>query len=185
MNHIMLDLETLGSNPRAPIASIGAVLFDPEEGIVEETFYRVIDIKSYDEYKDYFALDYSTVSWWMAQSSDAIRSTFVDGEKIPLGTALDDFASFVPSRLSTLMWGNGADFDNVILAHAYDMLSINKPWSFRNNRCFRTVKNMVGTLVPFVREGTHHNSLDDATSQAKFLMEALKIIRIGETSGSV
>lgn len=184
MNHLMLDLETLGNNSRSPISAIGAVLFDPQAGIVDETFYRVIDIACYDQYKDYFTIDYSTVRWWMEQSDAAIKSTFVSQDKVPLDAALEAFQQFVPSRNGTKIWGNGADFDNVILGAAYDALSMNKPWKYSNNRCFRTVKDLVGITIPYVKTGTVHNALDDAKNQANFLIEAFKVIIIGGSSGN-
>lgn len=32
MNNLMIDLETMGKKPNAPIVSIGAVFFEPETG---------------------------------------------------------------------------------------------------------------------------------------------------------
>lgn len=32
MQHLMLDLETMGKKPNAPIVAIGAVLFSPRTG---------------------------------------------------------------------------------------------------------------------------------------------------------
>ena len=32
MNHLMVDLETMGNGPYAPVISIGAVFFDPNTG---------------------------------------------------------------------------------------------------------------------------------------------------------
>ena len=40
--HIMLDLETMGTRPDAPIIAIGAVAFDKEG--VHESFYEVLDL---------------------------------------------------------------------------------------------------------------------------------------------
>lgn len=38
MNHLMIDLETMGSGPYAPIISIGAVFFDPNTGAIGDDF---------------------------------------------------------------------------------------------------------------------------------------------------
>jgi len=185
MNQLMLDLETLGTNPRSPITAIGAVLFDPVTGIVDEQFYRAIDIACYDQYREYFISDYSTLKWWFEQSDEAIKSTFVNGgDRVTLEKALEDFQEFIPSRTGTNVWGNGADFDNVILGSAYDSLGMNRPWMYSDNRCFRTIKDQVGISVPYVRSGISHNALDDARSQAAFLIEAYKMIIIGGSVGN-
>ncbi|WP_284144625.1 3'-5' exonuclease [Serratia marcescens] len=46
MNHLMLDLETLGKKPSAPILTIGAVLFNPHSGELGEQFYTAVDLQS-------------------------------------------------------------------------------------------------------------------------------------------
>ncbi|EHW2538892.1 3'-5' exoribonuclease, partial [Escherichia coli] len=43
-HHLMIDLETMGKNPGAPIASIGAVFFDPQTGEQGPEFSKIIDM---------------------------------------------------------------------------------------------------------------------------------------------
>ncbi|EMQ3548812.1 3'-5' exoribonuclease, partial [Escherichia coli O111:H5] len=40
--HLMIDLETMGTNTNAPIVVIGAVFFDPQTGEIGPVFYIVI-----------------------------------------------------------------------------------------------------------------------------------------------
>jgi hypothetical protein len=68
------------------------------------------------------------------------------------------------------LWGNGASFDNAILAHAYARCGATPPWKFWNDRCYRTVAAL--TATPRQQGGTHHNALDDARSQAEHLITA-------------
>ncbi len=67
------------------------------------------------------------------------------------------------------IWGNGADFDNVILTSAYKRNDLELPWRYTNNRCYRTLKSLYPE-IKLERSGTHHNALDDAISQANHLM---------------
>jgi len=76
------------------------------------------------------------------------------------------------------VWGNGANFDNVILAEAYRRLDMKLPWHFTQDRCFRTIKSKYW-YVDMVRTGTHHNAAGDAMSQANHL------IRLNNEHGSV
>ena len=46
MNHLMIDLETMGNKPNAPVVSIGAVFFEPSTGELGEEFYHVVSLKS-------------------------------------------------------------------------------------------------------------------------------------------
>lgn len=166
MRDVMLDLETMGRGPDAPIIAIGAVQFDVERGI-GETFYRTVDLRSSVEAGA--AIDPDTVLWWMRQS-DAARAAFREAGE-PILAALDAFRDWLPA--SPRIWGNGAAFDNVILAGAYRRAGRVVPWEFWHDRCYRTV----AALHPDMRRaqtGTHHNALDDALSQAMHLVEILR-----------
>lgn len=162
MKNIMIDLETMGQKGNAAIIAIGAVYFD-NNGLGDE-FYVLVDIQSCVDIG--MEIDASTVMWWMKQSDEA-RSAFSD-KSSSIFLALDHLREFMGS--SSVLWGNGSDFDNVILANAYDKLNQQLPWKFWNSRCYRTMKNMFKD-VKMVREGVHHNALSDAITQAKHLVK--------------
>ena len=64
----MIDLETLGTDPTAPIVAIGAVFFDPKTGELGVEFSATIDFESACERR---TPDASTIKWWLKQSDDA------------------------------------------------------------------------------------------------------------------
>lgn len=169
MDNIMLDLETMGNGPQAAIVAIGAVEFDLLTQEIGEKFYAAVDLAS----SVYWGgkIDASTVMWWLRQSDEARMALGRDGKDI--GEALGLFADWLKGRgdrQQIKVWGNGVDFDNVILSSAYHNMSHPVPWEWFNNRCYRTVKK----LYPYVeirRSGTHHNALDDAVSQAEHLIK--------------
>ena len=67
------------------------------------------------------------------------------------------------------------DFDNIILGSLYDAFGLRKPWSYSR---YRTVKNLgIGPRTPKVREGVHHNALDDAITQARHLQEIFACLK--------
>lgn len=163
--HVMLDLETMGNTPDAPIVSIGACRFD-ENGVGEDTFYRQITLQS--SVDSGAKMDPSTVIWWMKQEAEA-QAAITDGGGVDEWEALCDFNHWLKSEDEISgMWGNGAAFDNVILAQAYRRYGQDTPWPFWLDRCYRTIKNF--SAIQMDREGTHHNALDDAISQAKHLI---------------
>ncbi|HEB1526401.1 TPA: 3'-5' exoribonuclease, partial [Escherichia albertii] len=43
--HLMIDLETMGKNPDAPIISIGAIFFDPQTGDMGPEFSKTVDLE--------------------------------------------------------------------------------------------------------------------------------------------
>jgi 3' exoribonuclease, RNase T-like len=171
MRHVMLDLETLSTKPNSTIVSIGAVAFDAE-GTYDE-FYRVIDLDSYENLpRGMFDLSFATIAWWFRQSK-AARDELGADTKVPIKSALTQFTNWPEDcGFDVLgMWGNGADFDNVILGNAYKALGMRQPWHYGSNRCMRTVKSLL-PKVDVPRQGTHHNALDDARWQAQYLIAA-------------
>lgn len=177
MDNLMIDLETLGTNVGSIIVSLGAVWFDGKERLGTE-FYKVFDLA--DQAKYGRTINPDTVKWWMNQTEVARKVFQVAPTKTSV--VLADFVSFLGEGTKyAKVWGNGADFDCVLLGSLYETYGVQKPWSYSNNRCFRTLKHLGNGLnVPEpAREGTHHNALDDARHQA---MWANKIL--GRINGS-
>lgn len=169
MKNIMVDLETLGTRPYSAILSIGAVVFDLDKQAINSEFYCKIKLQSCFDCG--LTVDPATIDWWMGQSAEA-REVFAGEDRIHLVDALNDFAvEFINEKMVSI-WGNGADFDNVILTSAYERIGMPLPWKFYHNRCYRTVKSMFPE-VKMERVGTYHNALDDARSQALHLMRMI------------
>jgi exodeoxyribonuclease VIII len=165
MSEIMLDLETMGTASDAAIIAIGAVAFS-DEGILSE-FYATVDLQ--DSVNNGLKMDPATVMWWLQQSSSAREQFAKPGN--PLVHTLEDFSEWVRSAGGIpVVWGNGADFDNVILGNAYLAVNKPRPWSFWNNRCYRTLKSLAPN-IPYVRPVIAHHALHDARAQALHLIE--------------
>lgn len=167
--NIMLDLETMGNGPSSAIIAIGAVAFDDEK--VTSKFYTEVNLQS--SIDNGGVVDGSTVMWWIRQG-DSARAAFINNDSAKhIHTALTDFAEWYKDVGGEMVWGNGAMFDNSILASAYRRSSFPVPWEFWNDMCYRTVKNM-NKSIKLSRIGTHHNAVDDAASQAMHLINIQK-----------
>ncbi len=79
--------------------------------------------------------------------------------------------------MPVMIWGNGADFDLPLLWSAFRAVGIMKPWAPYSGRCYRTMKNLVPTVM-MMREGMHHRALDDAISQANHLARIVKTLKL-------
>lgn len=169
MRDVMVDLETLGQGPGCAILSIGAVGFHPGAGQIGDPFHAVVSLKSCRALG--LREEADTVAWWDKQSPEARQVLHAaEASDLSLQDALQSFSDYLayhagPKALR--LWGNGADFDNAILAHLYRLVGLPLPWAFWNSRCFRTLKTLDGSPEP-VREGTHHNAVDDARHQARW-----------------
>lgn len=162
---IMLDLETLGNRPGSALVAIGAVKFG--NGEILDEFYRRIDAESCVQLG--LEMDTSTVMWWLKQADGPRLEITQPGKH--LCEVLMDFSQWVADP-DAEMWGNGAAFDNALLAAAYHVAARKAPWKFWNDRCYRTMKNL-HPEVPMERGGEHHHALDDARDQARHLMAIL------------
>lgn len=191
MNNFMLDLETLGTTPGCAILSIGLVAFDPFAATVDEVFaddgfYVVVYQPSCLDAM--LHVDKGTVRWWSRQSEAArqvLKDTTDPNTSVPLRDALGQMVDYVaihhaPSK--ALVWGNGADFDNPIVNVAARHVEFELPWKW-GNRCYRTVKNLHEFMEPefqappLARQGTYHNALHDARSQALHMWDLLHTFR--------
>ncbi|EOK7751118.1 3'-5' exoribonuclease, partial [Escherichia coli] len=105
-HHLMIDLETMGKNPDAPIASIGAVFFDPQTGEQGPEFSKIIDMGTCGG-----TVDISTIEWWLQRSGEARAAILAD--RIPLDDALLQLREFIDENSGEFfvqVWGNGANF---------------------------------------------------------------------------
>ena len=170
MPDYMLDIETLSTANNAVIIAIGAVKFDLKTKQILDRFYSRIDPLSCLDAG--LTVSGSTIMWWMNQGEEA-RAQF-KGVLPPLKNALNGFTSWLhkmPGEIgSEHVWGNGATFDNVILANAYNALGLARPWSYKGDRCYRTIRSLYPD-VPFKDFGTSHRADHDAEAQALHLMD--------------
>ncbi|ELB8684174.1 TPA: 3'-5' exoribonuclease, partial [Escherichia coli] len=134
-DHLMIDLETMGKNPDAPIISIGAIFFDPQTGDMGPEFSKTIDLETAGG-----VIDRDTIKWWLKQSREAQSAIMTD--EIPLDDALLQLREFIDENSGEFfvqVWGNGANFDNTILRRSYERQGIPCPWRYYNDRDVRTI----------------------------------------------
>ena len=177
MADVMLDLETMGTRPNAPIVAVGAVAFDMHTLELGERYYAVMDLASSVALGS--VIDASTVLWWLDQSDDA-RSSLTRGARYAASDLLNDFSvwltNFSTDRESRRVWGCGPDIDCVLLSEHYMKAGIEVPWRFWNQRCYRTVKNLYPNVEQDPRTGKH-NAVEDAVFQAQHLFKIRRTLR--------
>lgn len=180
----MVDIETYATHHYAPIISIGAVAFDPNDkpfgGVQVEnlpSFSVNIDLTS--NVKIGRHMDPGAVMFWSEPAQADALAQWKKTLKFELPLALDGFAQWVhtaacwspapgqPSPASIGgIWSNGATFDLIILGTAFKQTDVEQPWTYTHERCLRTLRALAPNVnVPQV--GTTHNALDDARYQTR------------------
>jgi len=189
MRNLMIDIETLSTQPDAAILTIGAVFFDPLAGTIGPTFYERIRPEDAVVGRH---VSGETLAWWMVQP-DAARQEVMGGN-LSLFDALRSLTHFIatqcpdhhpdiglPLRWSwpdLKVWANGSSFDIVILEHAYR--SINHPtfitpWTYRAARDVRTILTLPDVdKPPRDPASIQHHALDDAIYQAQCIISAYR-----------
>lgn len=167
---VMLDIETLGTEPGCAILSIGAVEFGPD-GLGKE-FYRSVDLGSCLEVG--LDIDPETLEWWLTQPDDLVAEQLVGG--VPLYSVLSDLGSWLYPIDE--IWANSPKFDASILEAAYEAIDESEPWEYYELRDFRTLKNLP-PAPDIEREGTEHDALADAKHQARVASDTLHRVKMG------
>lgn len=192
INHVMVDLETLGTVPGCVGFSIGAVEFHPATGKLGREFYTLVCID--DSLEQLLREEKSTLDWWEDQRKKSPEAAAAldearSGRAPKLAEAmhaLNKFLLGLGGMRSIRLYGNGADFDNPILRVMWDASGVDMLGSkagFFGGRCYRTLKSLDELLGPdyaapkLERVGTYHNALDDAKSQAMHLMAIVARIK--------
>ena len=176
----VVDIETFGKKEDAIIATIGAVIVDVHKREITNTFY----IRATTEDQKNRSWDPDVMQFWENQkqlSPQAFDEVF--SRDLPRGTlkhCLESFSEFIkfsfPKGVKPQVMGNGPEFDNRILSHAYETESVEQAWHFGNNQSLRTAV-WFGRLflnmdpkyqTSFV--GSRHHALDDAKHEANYLL---------------
>lgn len=158
----MVDLETYSRIPTAAIASIGAVKFDPLSRKLLDEFYCTIDPMTCKEHDLHFHKD--TLKWWKNRPME-VRQALRENN-IPLVDALTQFAKWYRPTTKVLCWRM---FDIPVLDHAYYKIGMDSPWNYWDTIECSSIATFLDEKIDR-SSSTHHNALEDAKIQAKFMI---------------
>lgn len=175
--YVMIDIETIGTQPEAVVLSIGAVCFNKGGIFAKKQWILNLDVQK----KAGRTEDQDTLSWWKEQSREA-RNVFelCEKEGIHPFDWVEDFNEFLLEACTKVNEkfkdikpvGNGANFDITIIEHLICMFGGKAfiPWKFWNVWCFRTLNHVFKLKDKLPRQGVHHDALDDAIYQAQCML---------------
>ena len=187
MIHVMIDIETLGTESGCVIASVGAVKWDEEKGFShypedkDREFYSNVSLVSCVEVG--LELNPDTVQWWLQQDGRAQKALF-DPKPQPLQWVLNQLNYFMPND-PFKVWSHGENFDLPILGAAYKASGSTRGWSYRQERDTRTIFDdayKFGYEPEKVESKEKHHALVDAYRQARWVQEAMARINHAATA---
>jgi len=184
LEHVMVDIETMGTTPGSIILSIGAVRFDPYGTTIDRPFY--VNILGRTQGVFGFETSQETVEWWLKPENAEARARLEkDPSPINIDAALKKFAEYFKESGASFVWGHGCSFDVVLIEQAFRMVLSEHdiPWNFRAHRDTRTLfsllpqdwekPNMGTALLP-------HFALHDAMYQAECVQAAIRALHLKE-----
>lgn len=164
-NKLMFDIETMGKHPMSCIASIGAVVFNTDDGIIDK-FYTNVSVS--DGKKLGLRVDQETMDWWKSQPKEVIESLMINPR--PVKESIEKFFDFYSSWKCEEVWAWGTSFDAPIIVCSMVASGAKpEPWKYWEMKCARTLCSMFD-LKPERVPGKHHNALDDSIAQAECLL---------------
>ncbi|MCP1290907.1 3'-5' exoribonuclease [Chromobacterium sp. S0633] len=180
---IIIDNETLDIAPSAVLLTIGAVAVEIENGKATPLarWYRRLQWDT-GHRQPGRTVSQSTVDWWLEQSDEAFSEAFEDdGQRLPIWLAMHSLQTWLQLNPYPI-WGNGSDFDNAQLQHAFTQHGLR--WPFWRNRCLRSQRGLVLDLYPetklpeFPADKIKHHALHDAEHEADVLAALLRTLTL-------
>lgn len=162
----MIDIETLGTRTTSQIVQIGACYFDRNTGEIGKEFCMNIAPSGH------FTTDQKTLNWWKEQSQEARDSVFTNQE--PMIKVVGELVDFL--KKADCLWSH-ATFDVPIIMNTLFVAGLEMPVHYRGMRDIRTLMDIAQHRSEKVREGIHHNGLDDAKFQVGYVVEALNKLK--------
>lgn len=181
MNHIMIDIETMGTEPGCAIISIAAIRFDLDGNIGASLSINNINLKS--NISIGLKMEIDSVLWWMRQGESAKKILEQNLDGMSINQALLELSFFIkkvideyPTRYR--IWAQSPRFDLAILSVAYTACDLNKPWSYKHELDTRTINYLNPDIQrKHVYSGIHHDPYYDGINQIEILCETMGSIQ--------
>ena len=184
MNHLMIDIETLGVHPGSVVLEIGMIPFDLT-GKMDVPYVMRINIQNSIDLG--FSFDSDTMKWWLENYPDLIKDHFMNDGYKDARWVMNDVRQYIDSIRNTLqegtrlyLWSCYPQFDFCKLKEYFKKTGVSVPWEFYEEFDYATIVNSPlfdDDQLP--QYDTKHRSLDDCRDQIKLLCEAFSRLDSG------
>jgi 3' exoribonuclease, RNase T-like len=168
---IMVDLETLATDPQAAILTVAAIRFNTNRDYSEITdpfsmdyFYARVDLDQPNR-----SINDDTLKWWSEQAVEVREEAFGEEDRFKIADVMTAFTEW--ARGGDRYWANGAAFDFPILEGAIKDAGQMMPWQFWQVCDARTIYKLVPDHD--APKASHHHALYDCLNQIIRLNDCL------------
>lgn len=172
MNRLMLDIETLDTEPTAVVFQVGACVFDDSGDIFNKSLWHVDILPQIIRGR---TISLETQKFWMAQKEEAWFR--MPQEVTTVFQMFTDLNVMIDQKKVGEVWSNSPSFDAVIMRSLAKDFSASPAWDFRQDRDVRTLKK----IATFMGWGgfnsvtaTTHNAIEDAIDQTNAVVSAFE-----------
>lgn len=171
--HVMIDIETLGTEPGCVVLSAAAVCVTREDGVLGH-FHTPFNVEQ--QLGVGATVSPRTAVWWAKQGTNPDNIFTYDGGH--LSVQFQEFIDWIQAQNADYYWANSPSFDLDILDGLRKCLIARRscipdvPWTYKNKRDFRTIRDFI-TPTPCLKP---HDALADALIQAEDLVEFLRLV---------
>lgn len=173
----MIDIETLDKAPTAVVGSVSIVLFNlyvPQEEVDLAAQASTFNLDITEQHAMGRTISADTVQWWLEQPEEAQRAAFKVTDDKKNFEKLVVLHTILGSGKIKRIWGNGANFDNVILYSLFETYKYSTKGFYKRDCCYRTIKNIfTENHLVFPDHYLKHSSLDDALYQVQNLQHLM------------
>lgn len=171
MSDVMLDIETLDTNPNCVVLTLGAVKFNPFSNEIDpnECLYIKLDVDQ--QIAMGRNVNDGTIGWWSTQPKEVYEDAMAEEGRTDLQSFCKQLNKFVAN--AERIWAQGPVFDIVILENLYKQLGNPVPWPYYSIRDSRTLLKALGDNREPGRNQAH-NALADCIYQVQAVQAAIK-----------
>lgn len=169
--HAMIDIETLATDPKAVVLSVGAVKFDPF--LTHAPYAKTLWRPSADEQLAVERnVDPGTLEWWSKQEQHIQDEAFSEEGRVSLAEFFGDLNKYLVGV--DKIWCQGPQFDMVILEDLYKQFEYHKNWAYWQISDCRTLFNMMPVDPRKAIQQNLHSADEDAYWQAVCVQRVYK-----------
>jgi len=181
-NHIMTDIECLGTDKDCVVVSVGAVKFNLNTGVILDERYWELDMHEQQRVLKR-TINAQTITWWSNQTPDTLKA-LQSHKRTGIEEFLGDFAEFIKGP--NFFWAKGTNYDLEILTDLHRSASIwinpkinHNPFRYSkwvDARVYYLLGKELGIMPKHAHEGAH-NALQDAIFQTKTVCQIHRTLK--------
>lgn len=167
----MIDIETLGTTYDAVVTQIGAIYFDRELGIMDNTYGVCLNISLDDCLKNGLKVDAGALKFWWENTPSWLDNPIEIGKAVQI---LNNFC-----KPATAVWSHST-FDIPILANFCTKTGQKKlPFPYRICRDIRTLVDLSKVKLDKKEKGDKktHNALEDCIYQVEYCVKCFQNLK--------